>query len=235
MYSILPREKAIRYLLKDNISHIDMIEPIKRGTADILYAEKDGVVIYERNSQALMISIDELEKCQSIIDFEKYHLFAVHQEKVAEWICKKGKYFNRFETYQAAYTKKEYIRDRFDTIKVLTSEHVDQVCRNYDAMNDMKYIENLITKEQLWGIFDDNVMVGFIGVHLEGSMGLLKVLPEYRRNGYGYKLEAFLINIFLHKNQVPFCQVMTGNAESILLQQKIGMNISNKTTTWIFD
>lgn len=228
-------EKAIGYLLEDSLSYIDMIEPLRRGTADIIYAENDGVVIYEQNSQVCMVTMQELEKCQSIIDFEKYQIFAVHQPNISEWIQQKGNFSHSFEAYQAVYRKKETIVDCFDTIKVLTCDYTDQICQNYKAMNDRKYIETLIDRKQLWGIFDNGVLAGFIGEHLEGSMGLLEVFPEYRRKGYGYKLESYLINRFLQLNEIPFCQMMTDNVKSLALQQKIGMDISEQTTIWLFN
>ena len=228
-------EKAIRYLLEDSLSYIDILEPLRRRTADIIYAQNDGVVIYERNSQACMITMQELEKCKSIIHFEKYHLFAVHQKNISEWIQQKGKFYHGFEVYQAAYGKKETIMDCFDTIRALTCDYTDQVCQNYEAMDDRKYIETLIDRKQLWGIFDHGALAGFIGEHLEGSMGLLEVFPEYRRKGYGYKLESYLINRFLQLNEVPFCQVMTDDVESLALQQKLGMDISRQTTIWLFN
>lgn len=232
---MIETEKAFKYLLEDSLSYIDMLEPLRRGTADIIYAENDGVVIYERNSQACMITMQEFEKGQSIIDFKKYHLFAVHQKNMSDWIQEKGKFSHKFEAYQAVYSKKETFVDCFDTISVLNCDYTDQICQNYDAINDRKYIETLIDRKQLWGIFDNGALAGFIGEHLEGSMGLLEVFPEYRRRGYGYKLESFLINHFLKLNKIPFCQVMTDNVESLALQQKIGMDISGQTTTWIFN
>lgn len=229
------KETAIRYLSKDALSCIDMLEPLRLGTADILYAGEDGVVLFERNSRACMISMQDIEKCQSVIDFENYRLFAVHQKSSADWIRQKGEFSHGMEVYQAVYRKKELIEDTFDTIRVLTCDYTDQVFRNYDTMDDREYIEDLIDRKQLWGIFDRDALAGFIGEHLEGSMGLLEVLPEYRRKGYGYKLEAFLINHFLQSNRIPFCQVMTDNVKSLALQKKIGMDISERTTYWIFD
>jgi len=229
------KEKAFRYLLEDSLSYIDMLEPLRRGTADIIYAENDGVVIYERNSQACMISMQESEKYKFIFDFEKYHSFAVHQKNISEWIQQKGNFSHSFEAYQAVYRKKQNFVDCFDDIRVLTCDNVDQICQNYKAMDDRKYIETLIDRKQLWGIFDKDALAGFIGEHLEGSMGLLEVFPEYRRKGYGYKLESFLINHFLQLNKIPFCQVMTDNVKSLALQQKFGMDISKQTTIWLFN
>ncbi len=228
-------ERAFEYLLKDPLSYIDMLEPLRHKTADIIYADNDGVVIYERNSQTCMIAMQEIEKCQSIVALKKYQSFAVHQKNISEWILQNGEYSHSFEVHQAVYSKKEKFTDCFDKISVLNSDYTEQICQNYDAIDDKEYIETLLQKKQLWGIFDNGALAGFIGEHLEGSMGLLKVLPEYQRKGYGYKLQAFLINRFLKLNKIPFCQVAADNVKSLALQRKIGMEISRQTVIWIFN
>lgn len=235
MHSNTLADKAIEYLTSDSISYIDVLEPIRRNTADIIYAEKDGVIIYERKSEACMIAMQDLEKCKSVIDFSRYSLYAVHNKEIAQYIEQEYKFAHSFETYQAVYSKKDIVRDDFDSIKVLTKDYLDLVSQHYGGVDDREYLEDLISKEQVWGIFEDGVLAGFIGEHLEGSMGLLEVLPEHRRKGYGYKLQAFLMNHFLKLNHVPFCQVKTDNSASLALQQKLGMQISKETTIWVYN
>lgn len=65
-------------------------------------------------------------------------------------------------------------------------------------------------------------------------MGLLEVLPRYRRKGYGAVLEAFLIRHMLSLGRTPFCQVFEGNTASEKLQQKLGMERSDQMTWWLF-
>lgn len=43
----MKKDKAIKYLRKNILLNIGMIEPIRRCTAEILYAEIDGVLIRE--------------------------------------------------------------------------------------------------------------------------------------------------------------------------------------------
>ena len=49
------KSRAIEYLIKNPLLHMGMIEPIRRDTADILYAEIDGVLIKEQKSNAYMM------------------------------------------------------------------------------------------------------------------------------------------------------------------------------------
>ena len=50
-------------------------------------------------------------------------------------------------------------------------------------------------------------LIGFIGEHLEGSMGLLYVFPEFRRQGFGTALEKICISVTLRKSFIPFIYV----------------------------
>lgn len=227
-------QKALRYLSEDALSHIDMLEPLRRGTADVLYAGGDGVALYERNSGTCMLSFRGAEESPSFPDLTPYSLFAVHQKRLAERIRRERNLPHCFEVLQAAYVKKEPVAGDFRAIRALTPDHADSVSRHYEAMDDRDYIETLIGRRQLWGVFENGALAGFIGEHLEGSIGLLEVLPEYRRKGYGTLLEAYAIRHFLQRNEVPFCQVKTDNANSLALQRKLGMALSRRTTVWIY-
>jgi tRNA (guanine37-N1)-methyltransferase len=85
----------------------------------------------------------------------------------------------------------------------------------------------------MFGVFIGGEIVGFVGTHDEHSMGLLEILPEYRRLGLGYALEAHLINHLLSRGRVPFCQVAVYNEASILLQEKMGLEISTSVIYWL--
>lgn len=61
---------------------------------------------------------------------------------------------------------------------------------------------------QLWGLFEDGQLAAFIGVHHEGSMGILEVLPEYRRRGLAMALEGWLIRWHLERGWTPSAMCM---------------------------
>lgn len=77
-------------------------------------------------------------------------------------------------------------------------------------------------------------MVGFIDEHLEGSMGLLYIFPEYRRRGFGAELQTHYIVKAMEDGYIPFGQVEKGNLNSLKLQQKIGMTRSDNLIVWMW-
>ncbi len=64
------KDKAIAYLMKDILLNVGMIEPIRRNTATILYADTDGVLLKEQKSDAYMISVDNFERGINLIKFQ---------------------------------------------------------------------------------------------------------------------------------------------------------------------
>ena len=57
-------------------------------------------------------------------------------------------------------------------------------------------MELLNSRFILGGYLGDN-LVGFCGMHEERSVGLLEVLKDYRRKGYGSVLLKSTVNYFL--------------------------------------
>ena len=69
---------------------------------------------------------------------------------------------------------------------------------------------------------------------MEGSIGLLEVFPQYRCLGYGTILESYIINKMIDESLVPFAQIEIDNKESMILQTKLGFEISKDCLYWIF-
>ena len=65
-------------------------------------------------------------------------------------------------------------------------------------------------------------------------MGLLEILPEYRRRGFGAELERFMINKMLADGLIPYCQFRTDNTASRSLQEKLGLCILPEKITWLY-
>ena len=65
-------------------------------------------------------------------------------------------------------------------------------------------------------------LIGFIGTHGDGSMGMLEVLPQYRRHHIGEELEKRLITKIIASGKTPFCHIIEGNEKSMNLQKKLG-------------
>ncbi|MDO5351109.1 MAG: hypothetical protein Q4E86_14345 [Lachnospiraceae bacterium] len=139
----------LEYLQKDPISHIDMLEPLRRGTAEILYDGEDGVMILETRSQIYMISMEQEEKCFQILKHYPPAVYAVHQKNIASALQEQYHFPEFHPCYQYRYP--------------------------YEALNEEKLTEAGITEKEIsqertpfCQVFEGNV----VSERLQQKLGL---------------------------------------------------------------
>lgn len=210
---------------------------IDRKTAIILEQNEHGVFLQDTLSQAYMIATDDIH--QTIAWLEKheylhYQLCVVFQDKAADFIKKKYQLTECLECYQAVYLPNNIdIHSTQLQIKKATKHDLPIIQTYYHRLEECELVK-IIEKNQLFLGYYQSQLIGFIGMHLEGSMGLLEVFPQYRKRGFGRELEKYMIAYILEQKLIPYCQVETDNEKSLLLQQKLGLTISKEKVYWLF-
>lgn len=227
---------ALEYLEKKPLLHAGMTEPIRRGSAEILFAGDDGVLLRETRSGAVMISVTSPVAGEKMIaGLVKPELFVAHQQFCVSLIRENFGYVRLFDCVQAVYTRYTKLPVTAGIeIGTLSQTCLPAVLNHYHTIDDPDYIRKLICRREIFGAFIEGSLAGFIGIHDEGSMGLLEVFPEFRRRGVGTALISFLVNYHLEKGQIPFGQIMAGNVKSVRLQEKLGFEISADHLYWLF-
>lgn len=230
-------EKALCYLEKDALAHIDMIEVIRRGFSHIYYADEDGVAMAETKGGTQYMSAADQETAEKLLALlKKKTSVIVHQEFAAELAREKLELSGFHPCYTFAYPKKEKVYQKAEDVEIrrLSMEWRDRILENYRLVDRPEYIELLIEDGVMHGAFADGELAGFIGIHTEGCMGLLEVLPAYRRRGIGELLERYMIDWNLERGFVPFCQVFKDNEASLRLQEKLGMVAAASGIWWVY-
>ena len=210
----------------------------QRRQAEVVRAEESGVLLYDVPSGAWMLSASDEDMGERLLSEipreEKDLLFAVHQDFLRDSIARR---FHRnlvSECFQAVYTRKRPpVCTATFVIRPLVPQDVDAVHESYHAVHSREYLLERIRAGEMFGIDADGRLAAFAGMHDEGSMGMLEVLPACRRRGMGEALEAFLITRQLEKGWVPFCQVFDGNEPSLRLQKKLGLKLAPGRLYWI--
>lgn len=120
------------------------------------------------------------------------------------------------------------------SIRPLTLEDMDFVLENYHNPGAYEsHIRQRIAEGMLGGLVDGE-LAGFAGIHQEGAMGMLEVLPQFRRRGLAEVLEAAIIARQLERGRFPYCHVRRGNTASEALQRKLGLTFDeNRTLYWL--
>lgn len=246
-------QDCLEILKMQKLLHIDMIELINRGQARLVYAKGVNIVLYDKVSRIYFHTTENVEEGKAALlamkadakRIDDIDLIVLHQEFMQETA---GEMFNlkTFLTcYQTVYTRKEKLpvtglyrmdgkaQEGIAEIRPLTLEHLDVVVENYTTMDAPDYLKGRIERGWMYGAFVDGELAGFAGMHGEGSLGMLEVLPQYRGRHIGKALETYMINLSLEKGMTPFGQVAVENEVSKKLQESLGLYFSKQLVYWM--
>jgi len=236
----MTRELAIETLSKDFLLNVDMLECIRRDSAELMVVSNKGVLLCDKISGAYMMSTEDMKIAEIMISKipKDVEMIVGHQEVYYDLLMKKFKCREKMVCHQTLYNKGKLLKIPTCSaeITILTEEHIRIIMENYSGADlaSEEYIKERIATKTMFGAFIDSKLCGFIGTHEEGSMGILEVLPAFRGLGIATVLQAVATNDALINNRYPYGQVKIGNEPSMNLQRKLGFEISANTIYWLF-
>ncbi|HOA15128.1 MAG TPA: GNAT family N-acetyltransferase [Bacillota bacterium] len=103
-------------------------------------------------------------------------------------------------------------------------EYAETVYRNYKRASavSLDYIKERLDNGPSIGTFRDGALVGWALTHDDFSMGMLTVLPEYRRQGIALDMTLALIEELRRLGKRPIAHIEKGNGMSMPLVRKLG-------------
>lgn len=230
-------ETATAYLIKDELHHIDMLEPLRKNSAELVAACTQGVLLYLPESEVHLLSARTRKAAMELVaQAGEITMMTVHQSVYLPDLEEKYGFKRSAPSFQAAYFSKEPLPlyNPSLTVRPLGIAYLDFVIRNYEGpVDNAEYFAERLNAEAIYGGFLEGEPVGFVGVHSEGSIGFLQVLPAYRRQKIAATLSAFIINQFLANGLVPYGQVLARNKPSLELQKSLGLEVSPHKLYWL--
>ena len=186
----------------------------------------------------------EWKLLQEISKDERIECIAIHQRELVPFMEKYFHLKTDMECLQGAYTRREKlpVRGLYGpdgrgengfSIRTLTEEFIPFVAEHYSEIGTSEYVSERIRHGAVYGAFYDEKIVGFIANHEEGSIGMLYVLPEYRKRHVAMALETYCMNLAVERGEIPYGQVVLGNEASIRLQEKMGICFAKETIVWM--
>lgn len=226
LLTILNSDKAQNY---DAISALKFNDPFNIEYFDegvCFYAAKDNEDFAKRNGTYYIV-----HKKQSTLDHFIKTIGSCKEIIVTNYLP------NQWESYDLAW-KSVCHQFVYDNIDILCEQNIDGIHfskllekdfnlahETYtfkDSISLEDFSEHIVNGYSVAAYDIENNMCGFIGTHGDGSMGMLEVLPQFRRKHIGEELEKRLINSILKDKNVPYCHVVYGNEKSFNLQVKLG-------------
>lgn len=231
-----------RLLKKGKILYIDTIENLRRGRGEISYASNEGMIVCDKAAKLYMISVfgeeNEQNKAQELVarlpKTAAGWQFIVHQKCLLDPLRKRFSIGAETPMRQTVYTEKVSLPVAKNIqFQPLGLEYMEEVMGHYHMVPDRAYIEERLRTGNIYGAFIEGELAGFAGVHQEGSLGILEVYENYRRQGIGRALEAFMINRHLSMGYTPYGEVVVDNEASLGLQKKMGLYLSKEVLYWV--
>lgn len=216
--------EILDYLNLDRDKNILLITRLPHS--EVIFYDGEGLVLKD-DVQYYMKFLNESHARQVLKD-KKYKIFFTPDKYCADAICD-----DYISYYQYLKTDNKLIDIPENDFRVLDESYLDIICANYKSLTRDDILKN-IKNNKMYGLFVDNVFVGFVGTHFEQGLGMLKVLDEYVERGYGYTLEASMINKLVSNSQNIYCHVSLDNYKSLNLQDKLGLTRLDKLVYWKF-
>ncbi len=229
-------KEALRYLNKNRLLHIDMLEPLRLGEAECLYGGEDGALIFHRGANAYMISAaSEAAAAKLALRIPSASLLVTHQPFLREEMMRRFGLTHQMPCHQAAWLSALPVPNPPQAdIRPLTAKDLPVVLHHYTNIPDEGYLRERIGAGML-GIYENGEFGGFIGIHEEGSIGMLEIFPAFRRRGLAFTLETAMMARQQSLGRIPYAQIKMGNEASLRLHQKLGMEITQDTPLcWLY-
>lgn len=227
---------ATAYLERSALHHMDMLQPIRRGTAEVLMENPRGVLLLEKASRAHMLTVQSPADAEEFLGrIGKASLMAVHQDFLVDEAARRFGLRPTMRCRQAAWLRPEppTAPESPFRVEALGTDMAADVRALYAHDIGLEYIQGRLAAGEMFGAFRGGELAGFIGLHEEGSMGMLEVLPAFRRMGVGTALVAFLCGVLMERGLTPFSQFTVDNLASRALHEAMGFSISHDLVYWL--
>ena len=209
---------------------------LRRGTGKVIERHDTALLVHDRISGACMLGCEDAELGRDLLLRNLKggcHLLMVSDHDLGLETFARYGFEGMMECYQSAYyggmpemTGCLALRDAEEADLPVLTDTYDLV-----SEDDLRLI---VQRRKLILGFADGRLAGFMGEHLEGSMGLLHVFPEFRRRGYATELEKAVIKRTLQEGCIPVCQIEKSNSASMELQRKLGLTVSHRLICWMW-
>ena len=218
------------------IDYLGLDRVLKRGTGNVIGENDQALLIRDSVSGALLLACGDAESGAAVLARhvdDHCRLLMVSDHSLGRAAYDRYGFAGMLECHQAACYGALPVLSGDLEFRNAEAADLPLLIATYDLVSADE-LKKIVAREKLMLGFKQGKPVGFIGEHLEGSMGLLYVFPKYRRLGYAAELEKALIAKTRKEGYIPFGQVEKSNHASLMLQRKLGLTISDQLICWMW-
>lgn len=225
------KQEIIKRLSAKKRCNIHMMELLHRGLGEVVY-DKGMDIMLKFDDLYMIHAVDEMSARELLSKVPEGAMVITTQEFVRDILEKEFGKTGFCKCSQAVCTRREALPVRNKNIRQLDITYLEYILENYNSSEE--HIKERLNAGVMYGAFDEDRIIGFIGIHNEGSMGMLFVEEAYRKKGIGASLESYLINLQISNGLTPYCHIIEGNDKSLSLQEKLGLYVADTPLWWIW-
>lgn len=220
---------------------VALAESLRLGRARCLYAGDDGLLVRVEASGDILVAARDGHAAASLISgiaAKELDPEATIALTDARWAAEAG--LADREPPHETLSYRICVYERAEPIPVVGTLRIEPlgegdlgtVLAHYENLPEQTVRRHLADGWVYGGYNESGELVGFIGEHDEGAIGMLEVFPEQRRHGYGFELAARAVNRMLAVGRIPYSQVVLGNEASFALHRRLGMTALPTVQCW---
>ena len=156
---------------------------------------------------------------------EKYIAVYTNNKKISEFL-QKFKCLTYHEDFAVAYISEVPEIDK-QGIRLATMSDLPFIEKTYGRAKYNQLL-NRVRKEKIWVMEDNNEIKGYVGIHKDCSLGFEYVVPKFRRQHIGSRMQFFVAEQMMKKNMLPYVMISVENDMGINLQKKLGSHFAEK-------
>ena len=226
---------VVNVLKEQGVLTIDIQEAFRRGNVDaLIFSNKDAVLI-KHSCGAYMLWAATVEAGRlALREVPEMRVCVVHGQAAFEAIRCERKGFSVEKPCKqfCRYSMQRHKAKSPFPIRELTTDDLPQVAAHY-KFESKEEIAATIEHGLMFGAEVDGELAGFIGMHTDGSVGMLEVFKKYRRCGVGSALVSHMNNYHADRGWTVYGQVYFDNDVSLAMQRRLGLAESEDYIRWI--
>ena len=230
-------EKALQLLAKDKIRNCNIINFIEQYPIEQIEIMGRSVLVRGISDEVWnYISSENKDEFEKLIE-EKQETdthFAIIEDWMLPYLTQNRTVVWQLTSIKLVFTQDAVMSAAKQNISELKPEEAQYIYNHYgyQQYTSVEYIANRIQHGNALGVYEDNKLVAWIATHDDGAMGLLHVLPEYRKKGYGYDLTVALTTRLCGQGKLPFVHIEENNKKSMNLALKAGF-VKDRRIHWL--
>jgi tRNA (guanine37-N1)-methyltransferase len=233
-------QQAIAFCSRKPVTRVLALDGLERGTARVLGLEPGALLLYDARLDGHLLCWEEEETARRLLqrlpacEMLLLEHVALEEEARARFGFKGG-----IHCHSCARLSRERVPVGYPLeLRPLTTADFDMVWAHYQQLDEAGVRSALAEGRMFGGWLTEGLhsgqMVGFVGIHAEGALGMLYVFERFRRQGFAYAMEGLMINRQLDHHLRVYGQVVVGNETSTRLHRRLGYVFADAPSAWLW-